>query len=167
MPEDDLRTELLDGVLVKRSPPGYPHGRVQATASYLLLDFVRPRNLGEVFGEIGFILRRNPDRVHAPDLGFIARDRIPHGGLGRGFVDFPPDLVVEIVSPSDRCSEIEEKVQEWLRFGAHIVWLVRTEPRTVTVSEAGREPLTLTEADVLTAEPVLPGFRVPIRDLFA
>jgi Uma2 family endonuclease len=166
MPEDDFRYELLDGVLVKMSPPANPHGRAQTMIGHLLLITVLPQNLGEVFGEIGFILRRNPDRVRAPDVCFIARDRIPSGGLGRGFVDFAPDLAVEILSPSDRRGEVEEKVQEWLQFGARIVWLVRTEQRTVTVYEPGKEPRVLTEADTLTAEPVLPGFSVPVRALF-
>jgi Uma2 family endonuclease len=167
MPEDDFRYELLDGVLVKMSPPGNPHGLSQATISAVLFNFVHPHGLGRVFGEIGFILHRNPDRVRAPDVCFIARERIPAEGLGRGFIDFAPDLAVEILSPSDRRGEVEEKAQEWLRFGTRIVWLVRTAPRTVTVYEPGQEPRLLTEADTLTAEPVLSGFSVPVRALFS
>lgn len=167
MPEDDFRYELLDGVLVKMSPPSYPHGRVQAIMSRLLLDAAEPENLGEVFGEIGVVLGRNPDRVRAPDVGFIARNRIPLSGLGHGFVEIVPDLVVEIVSPSDRRGELDAKVAEWLPAGARIVWLVRTDPRTVTIHTRGRPPRVLSEDETLTAEPVLPGFSVPVRELFA
>jgi Uma2 family endonuclease len=167
MPEDDYRYELLDGVLVKMSPPGNSHGRAQTMIGHLILTYALPRNLGQVFGEVGVILRRNPDRVRAPDVCFIARERIPEGGFGAGLFEIVPDLIVEIVSPSDRRGGIDEKVQEWLRSGARLVWLVRTEPRSVAVYDQRGEARVLDEAGMLTAEPVLPGFSVPVRELFA
>jgi Uma2 family endonuclease len=95
----------------------------------------------------------------APDVCSITRERIPPEGLGRGLIDFAPNLVIETISPSDRRGEIEEKGEEWLRFGTRLVGLVRTEPRTVTVYEAERAPRALTESRTPTA--------VPVRDRFA
>jgi Uma2 family endonuclease len=166
MPEDDFRYELLDGVLVKMSPPGAMHGSVGGNAYDALRAYVREHPIGRVFDEVGVILRRNPDRVRAPDICFVATERLPAGGIPRGYFEVVPDLVIEVLSPTDRRREIEDKIQEWLEAGARIVWLLDPDRRTATVHEPGRAPRMLTEAKALTAEPVLPGFSVPVGELF-
>ncbi len=167
MPEDDFRYELLDGVLVKMSPPGALHGSVGGNAHALLWLYLRQHPIGRVFDEVGVILRRNPDRVRAPDVSFLAAERIPAGGIPRGYLEVVPDLVIEVLSPTDRRREVEEKIHEWLQGGARIVWLLDPDRRTVTVYEGGRPPRVLSESETLTAEPVLPGFSVPVGELFA
>jgi Uma2 family endonuclease len=167
MPEDDFRYELLDGVLVQMSPPGAWHGAVGGNAHGALWDYLRQHPVGRVFDEVGVILRRNPDRVRAPDVCFVSAERLPPGGIPRGYFEVVPDLVVEVLSPTDRRAEVEAKIQEWLQGGARIVWLLDPDRRTVAVYAGDQAPRILTEAEALTAEPLLPGFRVPVRELFA
>jgi Uma2 family endonuclease len=168
MPDDDCRHELLDGVLVTMAPTGGSHGRAMVKLSHLLLTFVERNGLGEVLcGDTGITLRRNPDRVRAPDICFIARDRVPAGGIPVGYLEFVPDLVVEILSPTDRPREVEQKVQEWLDSGARLVWVIDPGLETIAVRRAGGEPRVLSGNDALPGEDVLPGFGIAAREVFA
>jgi Uma2 family endonuclease len=167
MPDDGRRYELLDGVLVEVSPPGERHGAVTGNIYHLLRTHVDAHGPGRVLTEIGIYLGRNPDRVRAPDVCFIAGEYIPAGAAPVGFRDRVPDLIVEVVSPFDRPGEVEQKVAEWLRAGARLVWAVYPESRSVRVHRGGEPVQVLTEADTIDAEPVLPGFRAAVRDFFA
>src|SRR5947208_16972503 len=94
----DCRYELIDGVLVEMPPVGLPHGEVTITLGYLLHPAAR--GIGRISAEVGFILRRRPDMVRAPDLAFVRNDRnLPRPA--RGFWAIAPDLVVEVISPND------------------------------------------------------------------
>ena len=84
----------------------------------------------------------------------------------RGYAEVVPDLVVEIVSPSDSMREVHEKAQMWLRFGVVLVWVVYPDSRTIAVYQSGAPVVTLTEDDTLDGGPVLPGFTLPVRDIF-
>jgi Uma2 family endonuclease len=108
--DDGMRHELLDGELRTMAPAGGPRGRAGGWAAGHLIRFIDDNGLGDVFmAETGFLLRRDPDHVRAPDFAFIRADRMPAEGLPRGFVPIPPDLVLEVVSPDDAASEIREK----------------------------------------------------------
>ena len=102
----------------------------------------------------------------APDVAFIRRERIPEGGLPSGFCPIVPDLVVEVVSPSDTERAVHEKAREWLAGGVQVVWVVDPQQRTVTVWEPHRQAQTLTERDTLYGAPVLPNLQIPVRELF-
>jgi Uma2 family endonuclease len=167
LPDNGLRQELLDGVLVEMSPPGGTHGRVSSNVVLALRVWADSRHLGNVLTEVGVILRRDPDRVRAPDVCFIAQERIPHDGVPAGYLGFVPDLIVEVVSPWDRPREIHEKAEEWLRAGAALVWVLDPDRRAVHVYRTGAAVRALAEADTLNAEPALPGFSVSVSDLFA
>ena len=107
----DRRTELVRGELVEMSPVGGPHSLIVLRLGSWLYSFVTQRKLGFAGTELGVILRRKPDTVRAPDLYFIAAARrVP----ARGFFDGAPDLAVEVVSPEDRASELQEKIREYL-----------------------------------------------------
>jgi len=124
--------------------------------------------LGIVFAaETGFLLTRQPDTVRAPDIAFIAQQRVPKTGVWQGFIPLAPDLAVEVVSPSDRVYEVDEKVQDWLDNGTRLVWVVNPRTRTVTVNRAGSQPKILTASDELTGDDVVPGFTCPVREIFA
>lgn len=166
MPDDGRCYELLDGVLVEMSPPGERHGAVTGNVYHILRTYVDAHGLGRVLTEIGIFLRHNPDRVRAPDVCFIAGDRIPAGVAPPGFRERVPDLIVEVISPFDRPGEVEQKVAEWLRAGARLVWAVDPEKRTLRVHRGGEGVRTLTEEDMIGGEPVLPGFNVSVRDFF-
>ncbi len=167
LPDDGCKYELLDGALVTMPPPGAWHGAVGGNAYGALWTFVRQHPGGRVFQDIGVFLGHHPDTVRAPDVCYLSAERMPAGGIPRGYLDVVPDLIVEVISPSDRRSEVEAKVRDWLRGGARLVWVLDPDPRTVTVYPGDQVPRTLSEAETLTAEPVLPGFSVPIRELFA
>ena len=107
--------------------------------------------------ETGFILQRTPDVVRAPDAAFVARERIPATGVPTGFWPFA----------SDRFTELQTRVAEYFRAGTRLVWIVEPATRTVHLYRAPHELQAFGEEDELTGGDVLPGFRCPVRRLFA
>jgi Uma2 family endonuclease len=167
MPDAGCRYELISGELKKIPPAGWEHGAVGGRLHTLLGHHVLEHRLGEVFeGETGFLLARDPDTVRAPDIAFVAADRIAAAPRQRGFWPGAPDLAVEVVSPGDTQREIDEKVMAWLDAGTRLVWVVNPTWRTVTVYRSRREIRTLTEDDELSGEDVVPGFRCRVGDVF-
>lgn len=158
------RHELIKGELLTMSPSGAEHGAVTIKISLLLGNHVLDNDLGTVFAaETGFKLESRPDTVLAPDLSFIARERL--GSISASYYSGPPDLAVEVLSPSDRPSNVERKASLWLSLGAQSVWLVHPQRRTVEVVRASGERKVFHEKDELVDDTV-PGFRVPVSEIF-
>jgi Uma2 family endonuclease len=129
---------------------------------------VEDGGLGEVAtAEAGFLIARSPDTVRAPDVAFIASDRIPPAGTPESYWPFAPDLAIEVVSPTDRWTDVEEKACGWLRAGTRLTWIVDPLSLCVHVRRSSGSVLHLCEDDVLDGEDVVPGFSVRIGDLFA
>ena len=148
-------------------PAGGKHGSVAMRVGSLLSVHVRANDLGEVFAaETGFILRRNPDTVRAPDASFIAKDRLPEGELPIGYLEIVPDLAVEVVSPNDTTREVWDKVGDWLRAGTRLVWVIDPASRSVTVYRSMDDFQILSEGDELVGGEVIPGFTGNLRDQF-
>ncbi|MGH7482286.1 MAG: Uma2 family endonuclease [Longimicrobiales bacterium] len=168
LPEEDLyRVELVRGVLVREPRPAAYHGWVQVGLGGALLNHVREHGLGFVFTDIGVILEREPDTVRGPDIAFVVADRLPGGPPKKGFLEFAPDLCVEIVSPSNRLTEIQAKVFEYLDAGTRLCWIVNPEPRTVT-SYRSRTDVGLADATgEIDGDDVVPGFRLAVAELFS
>ena len=167
MPDDGFRYELVEGELRRMSPAGHNHGRIAMRLAVPLGKFIADNNLGAVYAaETGFKLKSNPDTVRAPDVSFIRRERVEEIGETEGFWMGAPDLAVEVNSPGDRVSEVEEKVQEWLNGGARLVWVVSPKLRVVTVYRSLTDIVTLTEKDTLDGGEVVPGFQFPVAELF-
>jgi Uma2 family endonuclease len=165
LPDDGMRHELIDGELRTMAPAGGPHGRDQNRLSYGLNAHIFENALGEGFGaETGFVLRRNPDRVRAPDFAYIRADRVPAGGIPPGYLQIAPDLVVEVVSPGDTATEIRDKVDDWLRFGCRAVWVLYPTPRLDIFLADGTMKSHGPDDEVDVGE-VLPGFRAMLRTL--
>src|SRR5690606_33481288 len=121
MPDDGRRYELVNGELQMMSPAGGGHGRIAARLNALLWNHVNAQNLGDVYAaETGFLLSRNPDTVRAPDAAFVSRERAAGLDDTTGYPPIAPDLVAEVISPSDRFSEVEIKTQAWLEAGTRI-----------------------------------------------
>ena len=159
--------ELIGGELVMMSPAGFDHGRFASRIVAALENHTAQRGLGFVTtAEAGFQLAHDPDTVRAPDVAFVRADRIPSDGV-QGFFQGAPDIAVEVVSPNDRANEVVAKVQDWLRAGCAMVWVVDPKNRTVTVHCNGREITVLTVADTLTGGDVLPEFSMRVADVFA
>jgi Uma2 family endonuclease len=167
LPDDPFwRYELVRGRVVREPPPGEQHGSMAARLAHFLLEFVDPRGLGDVRVESGYILAREPDTVRGPDVSFMRRERLG-GYLARTWPDVPPDLAVEVLSPSDRPGRVREKVDDYLAAGCRLVWVVDTRHRTVTVHEPPSPPLVVKEQEVLEGGTVLPGLRLPLQRLFS
>lgn len=129
--------------------------------------YVQEHQLGECYGaETGFILARDPDVVLAPDLAFISRDRVPTGADEVSFLEIAPELVVEVISPSDRSRDVIAKAHEYLEAGVALIWLIDPEDQVVTVYEPESRPHTLTVDDTLDGGEVLPGFSLQLAQLF-
>jgi Uma2 family endonuclease len=161
--DEPNRHELIKGELLTMAPIGYPHGTTTVNLSTLLHNYVKANNLGVLAVELGFKLETDPDTVLGPDISFIARERV--GTPSEGYVVGPPDLAVEVLSPSDRRSQVERKTSLWLELGAKSVWNVNPGKRTVEVVRADGERWLFHENDELVDDTV-PGFRVKVAEIF-
>ena len=160
------RCELVRGELIRMSPAGSEHGSIIVNITIPLGIFVSQAGLGRVFGaETGFHIAHDPDTVRAPDVAFVATGRLP-SPLPQGFFPGPPDLAVEVVSPDDRDSQVQAKVQNWLEAGCRVVWLVDPRRQTVRVYQSGSEARVLRLSDTLSGEPLLPGFSLAVAEIF-
>lgn len=161
------RYELVKGVLIEMSPPGFEHGSIIMNIAVPIANHALQHKLGKVLAaETGFRLSRNPDTVRAPDVAFVIKDRLP-AKLPKGYADFAPDLVVEVVSPGDDPDEIQVKVKEWLDAGVRLVLVIYPASKQVAVYRSLREVTVLTEGDTLSADDLLPGLSINIADIFA
>ena len=164
---EGVRGELIRGVLHKTVATGIEHGEVVVNLSSEVWGFVRPRRLGRVVAsDAGVRLERGPDTVREPDIAFISAERLPLGERVRGYAEVAPDLVVEVVSPSDRPAPVHDKALMWLRYGVRLVWVVNPQTRTIVVMPAEGPAQTLYDDDILDGGEVLPGFTCPVRDVF-
>jgi Uma2 family endonuclease len=167
LPDDGFRYELVRGEVRRMPPAGSEHGAVVMNLGSPLHWFVRSHDLGVVFGaETGFKIASGPDTVRAPDLAFVRRERIPEGGVPRGFWPGAPDLAVEVISPGDTYTEVEEKVHDWLDAGTRMVLVLNPRTRTVTIYTSPTTVVRLTESGTLTGGEVLPGFACQVSGLF-
>lgn len=162
--DDSLRHELIKGEHLTMSPAGFKHDVIGTTLTALLFIHVRANNLGIVVsGDTGFKLESDPDTVLAPDVAFIARERV--GVISEGFHAGPPDLAIEVRSPSDRRTKVERKAAMWLSLGAKSVWLVDPRQSTVEVVRSDGLREVFRESDELVDDTV-PGFRVAVSEIF-
>lgn len=127
--------EPVRGVLVVREPPSTRHGGRAALLARRLGNYAEEHHLGEVFGQdTGFKIQADPDTVQAPDVAFVARERLERIPK-QGYAELAPDLVGEILSPSDRPGDVLEKVGQWLSAGGRLVWVLDPERRHTRLSE--------------------------------
>ena len=167
LPTTGSRLELVRGKLYEMAPAGWRHGRVSMKIGRLLDAHVESAGLGYVSAaETGFILRRNPDTVLAPDAAFVAQGRLPQEEEPEGYLELAPDLAVEVVSPYDRPQEIREKVDGWLDAGTSMVWVIYPATRTVAVHRPPDTVQQLAEGDTLEGAEVVPGFTCQVGQLF-
>ena len=167
-PDDGFRFELVKGELVKTAPAGSEHGKIAMRLGWRLAQHVESQNLGNVYAaETGFQLASNPDTVRAPDVAFVRQERVAEAGEVRGFWPGAPDLAVEVISPGDIYTEVEHKVLDWLQAGTLMVVVVNPRQRIVTLYRSRADIVILTQDDTLDGKDVVPGWSLPIQELFA
>lgn len=167
MPDDGFRYELVNGELIKMAPAGREHGYLAMRVGGPLWQYVETHQLGEVYAaETGFQLASNPDTVRAPDVAFVSQQRLEEAGPVRGYWPGAPDLAVEVISPNDTYTEVQDKVLTWLDAGTRMVVVLNPRRRTVTVYRSRTDITILTENDTLDGRDVVPGWTLPVADLF-
>lgn len=166
IPDDDQHYELVEGRVVRMSPPGFRHGLLATRIAALLYQHADAHRLGTVATPAGFWIATDPDTVREPDVAFVRAERMPSTGIPDGFWPGPPDLAVEIRSPGDRPATIRDKVRDYLARGVRIVWVVDPKGKTVTVHRRESQAVTLGLDDRIDAGEVVPGFSCAVRQFF-
>ena len=167
LPDDGFRYELIRGELRKRLPAGQTHGRYAMNIGLSLGGHVKVNRLGRSYiADTGYILATDPDHVLAPDFAFISNDRLREMGESDGFAQGAPDVAVEVISPNDRYTEVEAKVEDWLNAGCRAVIVVNPRRRSVNLHRSPTDVATLTGSDTLELGDVVPGWRMPVEDIF-
>lgn len=165
---EGFRYELINGELEKMASPGAPHGRITLRLTLPLGQFIWDHGLGEIFAaETGYKLTSNPDTVLAPDFSFVSKQRLEELGETTGYIPIPPDLAVEVLSPSDRPAKVKTKTLRWLGYGSKQVWIVNPQDRTVTVHRSPTDSKTFSGDDYLEAPDLFPGFRLSLDRIFS
>ena len=161
--ESDLeRYEYAKGELIPMPPTSVEHGYISANLSSLLHLYVREKQLGRVIiSDTGF---RVGEQVLIPNIAFLANARIPDN-LSKAS-PIPPDLAVEVVSPTDVLYRVEEKAFTYLEAGTQLVWVLKPRSKTVTIYRSEVDITLLTRNDTLTSENVIEGFSCQVAELF-
>lgn len=158
--------ELVEGRIVPMSPTSYTHGEVELNFGSELRTFVRAHKLGKVqVGEVGIYTQRDPDTIRSADVLFISNERFSQQ-KSPGFLDVAPDLIVEVLSPSNSWSEITQKLREYFAIGVRLIWIADPETRSIFAYRALTDMREFTETDQVPGDDVLPGFSVAVAQLF-
>ena len=166
MPDDGFRYELVRGVLRWRSLAGQRHGAVTANVAVSLGMYVSQQGLGRTYAAgTGFVLTRDPDTVLAPNVDFVRKERLSNLEP-EGYFPGSPDLAVEVIDSDDLYIEVEEKVAEWLDAGTRLVAVVSPQQQTVKVQCSLKDITVLTEDNVLDGGEVVPGWQLPVKEIF-
>ena len=164
---EGVRGELIRGVLCQTLPSSGEHGEIVVNLVTELGNFVKPRRLGRLAAsDSGVLLERSPDTVREPDIVFYSAEKIPLGVRVTGYYEEVPDLVVEVVSPSNSVREVNDKARMWVSYGTRLVWVLHPNRHSVDVHTPNGAVVTLSNDDPLTGGDVLPGFECSLSDIF-
>jgi Uma2 family endonuclease len=166
LPSGDVSFELHHGRLVAVSPPGAAHGFLQNLIANALTTLGQMKGVGRAYTEVGIVLDRNPDHIVGADNAFITSRSLPAREAPEGYLETIPQLVVEVRSKNDTVTEIATKVTDYLNAGVQLVWVVDSDTDTVTEHRPNSKPKVYHKADSLTCEDIIPGFRLPLAELF-
>jgi Uma2 family endonuclease len=166
LPDRGERRELRRGVVVVMNPPGFRHGEVCGNVYHYVDNFVRNRKLGRTLtNDSGIITERDPDTVRGADISYYSFQRVPKGQSPIGYAGASPEIVFEVVSPTNSRTEIAIKTGEYLRAGVKVVCVVDPQYQIVNLHYPDRPDDRLEGEELLTLTD-LPGFSVPVARLF-
>ena len=158
--------ELVRGRIVPMTPTGFRHGWIESRLSTLLSLWAERTKRGSVLtGEVGIYIRRDPDTVRAADVLFISSERLGRQGAS-GYLDVPPELVVEILSPEDRWRDVQAKLDDYFSVGVDRVWIVDPKARRVSVYFSPSQSQPFEAGQTLTDDELLPGFSLSVSEIF-
>jgi Uma2 family endonuclease len=165
--DDGYRYELVKGIIRRMPPVGFEHGILSSKIGSNLDKHIKKYQLGYVCSAgTGFKISQNPDTVRAPDAAFVRQAAIDEQGIPKGYWEGAPDLAVEVISPSDTYTEVDEKVDEWLIAGCAMVWVVNPRRETVEVYRSPEDIAVLRGDDILDGGDVIEGFQCQVKELF-
>jgi Uma2 family endonuclease len=164
---DGIRRELVNGDLIMMSPAGSEHGRIALRIGGSLGRHVDEHRLGVAFAaETGFVISENPDTVRAPDASFVSKDVMANLEPIVGYLPIAPTLAVEVVSPSDSFSDIEDKVSMWLDAGTKIVLVANPSDQTLRVYRSANEIQVLRAGQVFVSGDVCGNWQLSVDEVF-
>ncbi len=160
--------ELVAGEIVRMPPAGVRHSMVTGRIFFALESWNQAARLGRVMtNEAGIVVRSGPDTVRGADVLFISYRRQSASEDWEGFLRYPPELIVEVLSKEDSWKKMEEKIADYHAFGVDVVWVVDPQTRSVRLYPKGSEPSVLQAADEIAGADLLPGFKCLVAKLFA
>lgn len=167
-PDDDALYEVVDGQRVELAPMGAYEVRIATILAARLETFAHQHRLGRAGQEMLFDFTAALQRKRRPDVAFVSFDRWPQQRrIPRAEAwQVVPNLVVEVVSPSDKAEHVMTKVAEYFQVGVERVWVIWPAQEHVYVYESPTSVRILSHADTLHGEPVLPQFQLPVAVLF-
>ncbi|MDG3005209.1 Uma2 family endonuclease [Paludisphaera mucosa] len=166
-PDSGYVEELVRGRIIMSPPPGVRHGIVCNRIGKLLAIFVDDHDLGYVVNnDAGVVTERGPDTVRGPDVSYYSYARLPKGDPPTGYNPSPPELVFEVLSPSDRWGDVLRKVGEYINAGVLVVVVLDPEERNARLFDAAKSSKSFGSDEVLRFESILPGFDVTVGRLF-
>ena len=163
-PDERYVSELVRGVVVHEPRPGDVHGSVQARLTAALVAWAKTAG-ARVTVESGYILSDDPPTLRGPDVAVVLVPRRTEREPGN-WVRGAPDVAIEVLSPSDTASTMQEKVLDYLNAGSKLVWLIDPRARTATVVRPDGSARLLRDREVLEGEDVLRGFSVALAEIF-
>lgn len=155
---DHKYSELVRGVIEVRDSPSWPHEYTVMKIGHAISTYLEANPLGAVGGSVNVETERNPDTVRLPDVAFITYERMEP--------EMAPDLVVEVLSPSNTLREMERKMAEYFANGTRLMWVADPTNWTVAVYSPNAKPYIVGRGEILDGGDVLPGFRVEVKALF-
>ena len=165
LPEDGMQHELNRGELVSMPPPSLQHARIANRIAQALADYVKGKRMGEVLVEAGYSLRGGElPIVRQPDVSFVSALRIRRADQ-EGWIEGAPELAVEVVSPANTAQDLEDKIEQYLTFGAKAVWVIYPKQRRVRVYRVGGDQTVLDNTSDITEPELFPGLSIPVREI--
>ena len=170
------RTELIEGRVIRMPPvKDARHDWITGNLYMALESYARPRGLGRcTLQQVGYALtpaQKKPGKATAPDVAFVRAEHMPivrAAIVARTYVELAPDIAAEIVSPSQATErDMQDRAALWLEAGTRLVWNIWPDEEAIDIWAPDDEPQRLTIGDLLTGADVLPGFSLPVADLFA
>ena len=161
--------ELEKGKVIQLPPPTFLHGHLCNEFAWWLTNYVKANESGHVgTNDSAVVTARDPDTVRGADVSYYSFTKIPRGVIPTGYFEFVPDLVAEVLSPSDRWPAVLSKVAEYLAAEVQVVLVIDPEPesKTIRVFRIDGTIDVLHDGDTLTLPTLMPGFELPLAKLF-